>query len=67
MQEVLDLLISGSKSEIVTKNNTNLFRPADFSFKEPSSRKFRDLTGWVAEIDFKDTLNGILEDWRSKL
>ncbi len=67
MQYILDRLIDKAKCEIPTKSSGNLFRPADFSFKAPSSKKFRKLTGWKPEINFDETLQHILDDWRERV
>lgn len=67
MHDVLDILIDHSPKPIPTKTNQALFRPADFSFKEPSCKKFTDITGWKPEIPIEVTLHDILNDWRMKL
>ncbi len=67
MQEVMDILCSQAVCEINTEVDPNLYRPADFSFKKPSCKKFTDLTGWSAMIDLETTLSDILNDWRRKL
>lgn len=67
MQEVLDMLIDHAKIPIETKTNQALYRPADFSFKKPSCKKFTDLTSWKPEIPIEVTLHDILNDWRAKL
>lgn len=67
MQQIMDGLIAQSKVSIKTKVNKALYRPADFSFKKPSCKKFRDLTGWKPKIKLDDTLADILQYWRDKL
>lgn len=67
MQELLDTLISKSTSKIKHSVNPALYRPADFSFKKPSCKKFTDLTGWKPEIGLDQMLEDILNDWREKL
>lgn len=69
MQHVMDTLIVNSTeaSRIKTKVNPALYRPADFSFKQPSCKKFKKLTGWEAELPLHMTLSDILADWRGKL
>jgi GDP-4-dehydro-6-deoxy-D-mannose reductase len=67
MQQVMDILISKSGIEIETCINQSLCRPADFSFKVPDCKKFRDATGWEPEISLQDTLGDLLDYWQEKL
>lgn len=67
MQDMLNKLISFSNVEVKTKVNQNLYRPADFSFKKPSCKKFKDLTNWEPTLDINETLRDILEDWRLRI
>ena len=67
MQSILDGLVSLSKADIKTRVNPALYRPSDFSFKEPSAKKFCDLTNWRPEITLGDTLEDLLNYWREKL
>lgn len=66
MQEILDTLCGLSKKIITTEVNPALYRPYDFSFKQPNSRKFRKLTGWKAEIKVEQSLSDLLNYWRAK-
>lgn len=67
MQEIMDMLVSQSTAEITLKENSALFRPADFSFKIPSCNKFTDLVDWKPEIPLNNTMRDILQYWRKKL
>lgn len=67
MQRIMDVLVSLSTTEIETKVNQSLYRPADFSFKTPSCKKFTDLTEWKPVISLDTTLTDILNDWRGRL
>jgi len=66
MQEVLDLLCASAKLPIETKVNPSLYRPADFSFKEPNCDKFQKLTGWEPKYNLSQTMQGLLEYWREQ-
>jgi GDP-4-dehydro-6-deoxy-D-mannose reductase len=66
MKEVLSTLFNKSKIEDVSKPNSSLFRPVDFSFKEPNCDKFKSLTDWKPEISLDQTLEDLLEYWRSQ-
>ncbi len=67
MSEVLDMLKAKAQCPIYTMQDSNLMRPADFSFKAPSSKKFRELTSWEFEIPLDQTLGDLLDDWRERL
>lgn len=64
---ILDYLDSQSASTIPTKTNESLIRPADFNFQEPSSEKFRNLTGWKPEYALEETLDNLLDYWRERV
>lgn len=67
MQQVMDMLTWQAKGVVRMKVNPALYRPSDFSFKEPSCAKFKELTGWEPQIKLEQTMGDILEDWRGKL
>lgn len=67
MVEMLEMLFKYAKVPIKTEVKPELYRPVDFSFKEPSCEKFTNLTGWKPTIPLEQTLLEILEDWRIRL
>lgn len=67
MQEIMDMLIKNARKEIFTEVNPSLYRPADFSFKTPSCKKFQELTGWKPEIQLDQTMLDVLNYWREKI
>lgn len=68
MQYILDILCSMSKDGAVPLQvNPSLYRPADFSFKEPSCDKFVKLTSWEPEISLDVTLKDLLEYWKERV
>jgi GDP-4-dehydro-6-deoxy-D-mannose reductase len=67
MQSIMNMLVRQAKCKVKTKVNPALYRPADFSFKEPSCEKFKELTGWEPIISLRKTMADILEDWRKRL
>lgn len=67
MAEVLDMLKKQANCPIYTMQDSTLMRPADFSFKAPSSKKFRDATGWEPKIDLDRTMRDLLHYWRKRL
>lgn len=66
MQEVLDLLASLSSTSVKTQVNPALYRPFDFSFREPNCDKLKKLTDWRPEYDLELTLRDLLDYWRSR-
>lgn len=67
MRTVLTILESRAKIYIHNKVNQSLFRPSDFSFKEPSCEKFYSITGWIPTYRLETTLFDLLEYWRYRL
>lgn len=68
MDDVMDILITNSTADsIMTRVNSALYRPADFSFKEPSCEKFKGWTGWKPEYVLEQTMLDVLNHWREKL
>lgn len=67
MQKIMDILVEKAVVEVPTKVNLSLYRPSDFSFKKPSCKKFQKLTGWKRTYNLEQTLEDILDDWRSRL
>lgn len=67
IKEVLDILLSLSKVKIITEKDPQLMRPSDVPILQCDSTKFRKVTGWKPEIDFKDTLKDILNYWRNNI
>lgn len=67
MQEIMDLLIKNSTTEIKTQVNEALYRAGDFSFKTPSCEKFVKLTNWQPVFSLEETMVAVLDGWRAKL
>lgn len=66
MKDVLKELVNQAKCPIKLIDDPRLYRPADFSFKPPTSEKFRQLTGWEPRIPLKQSLIDILKEWRNE-
>ena len=67
MKEVLDILLGLTKQKIKIKQDPKRLRPSDVPVLEGDSSKFRELTGWKAEIPFEKTLEDLLNYWREKI
>ena len=64
IQEVLDMLIVLASVSITIEVDPKRLRPSDVMHLCGDSSKFRDRTGWRAEIPFEQTLNDLLNYWR---
>ena len=64
MQEVLDLLMSLSRSKMEIEVDPARLRPSDVPVLLSDSSKFRTLTGWRPMIPFKQTILDLLNYWR---
>lgn len=67
MQEVLDLLMSLSRSKMEVKVDPVRLRPSDVPVLLSDSSKFRALTGWRPMIPFKQTILDLLNYWRERV
>ena len=63
--EMLKILLKLSKKrKIKIKVDPKRLRPSDVTLQIPSVEKFREATGWKAEIPFEQTLEDMLDFWR---
>jgi len=67
MQEVLDLLMSFSRSKMEVMVDPARLRPSDVPVLLSDSSKFRALTGWRPMIPFKQTILDLLNYWRERV
>lgn len=65
--EALDILISFAKTKLEIKVDPKLIRPSDVTLQIPCIDKFRNETGWEPKIPLEQTLQEILNYWRSEL
>jgi len=66
IQEILDSLISLSSKEIPIETDPSRMRPSDIPYFTANSNKILKL-GWKAEIPIQETLQRVLNDWRSRI
>ncbi|MHB8093448.1 MAG: GDP-mannose 4,6-dehydratase [Candidatus Aminicenantales bacterium] len=64
MQELLDLLMSLSRTKMEVRVDPERLRPSDVPVLLADSSKFRTLTGWQPRIPFKQTILDLLNYWR---
>jgi len=65
--DMLNFLISQSKSSISIEVDTNRLRPIDADLQVPDITKFKKHTGWQPEIKFEKTMKDLLNYWREKI
>jgi GDPmannose 4,6-dehydratase len=68
IEDMLNYLINQStvkNIEIVT--DPERLRPIDADLQIPNTNKFKQHTGWNAEITFEQTMNDLLDYWRDKV
>ncbi len=63
--DILDRLLSFSKSKIAVKIDKSLFRPSDNPELLCDANKFIRATGWSPEISIDTTLKDTLDYWRN--
>jgi GDP-4-dehydro-6-deoxy-D-mannose reductase len=66
IQEVLDLLLSMTKTRIEVKQDPARLRPSDVPVLLGDNSKFVKATGWKPTIPFEQTLRDMLEYWRAR-
>lgn len=67
IQHLLDLMLAQSRVSIKVERDSSRLRPADIPRIVADSSKFRELTGWRAEIPLERTLADTLAWWRNRL
>jgi len=64
IQSVFDILQGMVDVQIEVKQNPDRMRPSDVEILKCDCSKFRERTGWVPKIAFKDTMKDLLDYWR---
>jgi GDP-4-dehydro-6-deoxy-D-mannose reductase len=67
IHDLLDELIKLSDVAIDIIYAPEKFRPIDVDIYVGSRDRIRDIVGWEPQIPLRSSLQGILEDWRSRL
>ena len=67
MREVLDMLLALSSFRIEKVIDVNRLRPSDVEILVCDNTKLCKLTGWKPEIEFKQTLQDLLDYWRRRV
>ena len=66
IQEILDMLLERSKTEIKVELDKSRLRPSDVPVLQGDCSRFRKDTGWTPEIPFEKTLEDIMDYWRER-
>lgn len=67
MFDILAQLINLSHAEIKIEVDKDRLRPSDSPIEQGSNHKINSLTGWQPEVAWSQTLEDILNYWRSKV
>ncbi|MFA5859447.1 MAG: GDP-mannose 4,6-dehydratase [Elusimicrobiota bacterium] len=65
--EYLEQLVSNSKIKLKVVVDKQRFRPTDTPVMVGDYSKFKKATGWVPEIEFRQTLKDLLNYWRERV
>lgn len=61
------MLLEPSSSRVEVHEDPGLMRPADVTLPIPSVEKFYKATGWKPIISLEQTLQDLLDYWRSRV
>ena len=64
IREILDMIVSMSKTEIKVEIDPNKIRPVDVPIIEADITKLNQLTGWTPLIPLEQTVQETLDYWR---
>ena len=69
VREMLDMLLEMSPcgKKVKVRVDPALIRPADVTLQIPCADKFKAATGWKPEIPYRQTLQDMLDYWRSEI
>ena len=65
--DFLDVLKKMAKTEIPSRVDPNLLRPADVTLQIPDISKFVLATGWKARYSFEESVEHLLNFWRARV
>ena len=65
VREVLDILLNLSKVEIKVETDPTRLRPSDMPIIECDNTKLKNITSWSTSYDIRDTLQDVLNYWRT--
>ena len=66
MRHLLDLLLARARVPVTVKVDPARYRPNDTPLLLGDPSRLRDELGWTAEIPLEQTLDDLLEYWRTR-
>ncbi len=67
IQDMLNYLLSKSTAKVTLRKDPKRMRPSDVQVLIGDNSKFRKATGWEPQYKFEQTLDDLLEYWRSRV
>ncbi|MDD2402027.1 MAG: GDP-mannose 4,6-dehydratase [Clostridia bacterium] len=67
IREVLEILLNLTTVKITLQQDPTRLRPSDVPILHGDANKFKNKTGWKAEIPFEKTVEDLLNYWRLKI
>jgi len=67
IQNMLNYLLSKSKVKVTLRQDPKRMRPSDVQVLIGDNSKFRKATGWEPQYKFEQTLDDLLDYWRSRV
>lgn len=67
IEDMLNMLLSLSRVKVKIEKDPTRMRPSDVELLVGSSEKFRQATGWKPQIPFLQTLQDLLDYWRTRI
>ncbi len=67
IREMLDFLLSQTKTKIEVKIDPARLRPSDVEILRGDPTKFKQATGWTEEFTFEQMMTDLLNYWRERL
>ena len=65
--DFLEILLKKAKCKIVARQDPSLLRPADVTLQIPDLSKFKSQTGWEPRYSFDESVQHLLDYWRSRI
>ncbi len=67
IEELLNILLGESEMELGVEEDPTRLRPSDVPVVVCDPRKFKERTGWEAQVSFEKSLRDILDYWRERV
>lgn len=67
IQEIVDIIIKQSRTEITVEKDPEKFRPLDVTLNIADISKLNEATGWLPEIPLEITIADTLDYWRKSI